>query len=385
MTTKADTTSAIGAPNSTTADVLFRPFKTRGLELKNRVVMAPMTRALSPSGVPGADVAAYYRRRAEGGVGLIITEGTWIPHPSASNLPDAPRFYGEDALAGWARVLEEVHAAGGKIMPQLWHVGQIDRKASLGAIKHYRVGPSGMIGSLGFAVTRQEEPSSVAEIAEVGEAYVTAAVSAFKMGFDGVELHAAHGYLFDQFFWHETNLRTDEYGGELAERTRFAADVVRRIRSQTAPDFPIVLRISQWKQQNYEAKIAETPDALASLLKPLVDAGVDIFHCSQRRFWEGEFGTDLNLAGWVKRLSGKPTITVGSVTLQQDIIASLHGATSGTDNNLSRLLFLLERGDFDLVAVGRALITNPDWPMKIKAGLDKELIPYSPDALNKLL
>jgi 2,4-dienoyl-CoA reductase-like NADH-dependent reductase (Old Yellow Enzyme family) len=370
---------------SALSQALFEPFEIRGLSLKNRIVMAPMTRSLSPSGVPGEDVAAYYRRRAVGGVGLIITEGTWIPHPSASNLPDAPRFYGDDALAGWARVLEEVHAVGGKIMPQLWHVGQIDRKASLGAIKHYRVGPSGMIGALGSSVTPQERPSSVEEIVEVGEAYVTAAVTAFKIGFDGVELHAAHGYLFDQFFWHETNLRTDQYGGELAQRTRFAADVVRRIREQTAPDFPIVLRISQWKQQNYDAKLADTPQALESFLTPLVEAGVDIFHCSQRRFWEGEFGTDLNLAGWAKKLSGKPSITVGSVTLQKDLIASLHGAASNTENNLSRLLALLERGDFDLVAVGRALIVDPEWPKKIRAGRESDLIPYSPSALTKLL
>ena len=378
-------TSATEAGISAKTRALFQPFETRGLTLKNRIVMAPMTRSLSPGGVPGEDVAEYYRRRAEGGVGLIMTEGTWIPHPSASNLPDAPRFYGDDALAGWARVLEQVHAAGGKIMPQLWHVGQIDRKASLGAIKHYRVGPSGMIGALGSSVTSQEDPSSAEEILEVAEAYVRAAVSAFELGFDGVELHAAHGYLFDQFFWHETNLRSDEYGGDLAKRTRLAVDVVRRIRSRTAPDFPIVLRISQWKQQNYDAKLADTPEALASFLAPLVEAGVDIFHCSQRRFWEGEFGTDLNLAGWVKRLSGKPTITVGSVTLQQDIIASLHGAASGTQNNLSRLIEMLERGDFDLVAVGRALIVDPDWPKKIRAGLESDLIPYDPSALSKLL
>lgn len=103
-------------------DKLFEPVTLGSLSLANRIVMAPMTRCLSPGGVPGPDVARYYRRRIEGGVGLVITEGTWIPHPSASNEPDAPRFYGEDALAGWQRVVDEVHAAGGKIMPQLWHV-----------------------------------------------------------------------------------------------------------------------------------------------------------------------------------------------------------------------------------------------------------------------
>ncbi|MDP3493673.1 MAG: NADH:flavin oxidoreductase [Hyphomonadaceae bacterium] len=368
------------------AQPLFQPFEMPGLSLTNRIVMAPMTRSFSPAGVPGLDVAAYYRRRAEGGVGLIITEGTWVPHPSASNLPNAPCFYGEDALAGWSHVADEVHAAGGKIIPQLWHVGQIERAgAATAPNRGQRIGPSGMVGSMGAPPTAQERPSTVAEIEAVGEAYVTAAISAYRLGFDGVELHAAHGYLFDQFFWHVTNLRDDIYGGDLAARTQFAADVVRNIRANTSPTFPIVLRISQWKQQDYGAKLAETPQSLEALLAPLADAGVDIFHCSQRRFWEGEFGTDLNLAGWAKKLTGKPTITVGSVTLKQDLIASLHGAASETAKNLDQLLALFERGDFDLVAVGRALIVDPDWPIKVKAGFENELLPYSPEALQRLL
>ena len=269
-------------------------------------------------------------------------------------------------------------------MPQLWHVGQINGGHPNPPNKGKRVGPSGMIGGMGVLPTAQEQPSTVKQLDEVAQAFVTAAESAQRLGFDGVELHGAHGYLFDQFFWQETNLRDDVYGGDLERRVRFAADVVRGIRARTGRDFPIVLRISQWKQQDYSAKIARTPQELEALLAPLVDAGVDIFHCSQRRFWEGEFGSDMNLAGWVKKLSGKPTITVGSVTLKQDLIASLQGAASETEQNLSRLLALLERGDFDLVAVGRALIVDPDWPIKVKAGLENEILPYTPKALGKL-
>src|ERR1700679_3818436 len=104
---------------------LFRPLTIKNLTLPNRVVMAPMTRSKSPGGIPGPEVAAYYRRRAEGGTGLIVTEGTYVNHPGAAGYPDVPRFYGEESLAGWRRVAEEVHAAGGKIFPQLWHVGLI--------------------------------------------------------------------------------------------------------------------------------------------------------------------------------------------------------------------------------------------------------------------
>src|SRR5438067_7004634 len=110
-------------PTSASVDPLFRPFVLHDLTLDNRIVMAPMTRSSSPGGVPTEAVAAYYRRRAEGGVGLIVTEGTWVPHPSAGFNDRVPRISGDDALAGWRRVVEEVHAAGGRIFPQLWHVG----------------------------------------------------------------------------------------------------------------------------------------------------------------------------------------------------------------------------------------------------------------------
>ncbi|GDY44443.1 hypothetical protein SANT12839_053250 [Streptomyces antimycoticus] len=105
------------------AQVLSRPFTVGGLTVPNRIAMAPMTRMFSPGGVPNADVVAYYTRRAAAGVGLIITEGTYVDHPSAGLSDSVPRFYGEDALAGWAEVVQQVHLAGGRIAPQIWHVG----------------------------------------------------------------------------------------------------------------------------------------------------------------------------------------------------------------------------------------------------------------------
>ena len=175
--------------------VLFRPFALKQLALKNRIVMAPMTRRKSLGGVPGPNVAAYYRRRADGGVGLIMTEGTYIPHLGAGFYPDVPHFYGEEALAGWKRVVVEVHAAGGRIFPQIWHVGlaaPVDLKMGPGA-----VGPSGLLKP-GEQV---REPMTQQEIDDVVRAYGAAAASAERLGFDGLEIHGAHGYLIDQFFW----------------------------------------------------------------------------------------------------------------------------------------------------------------------------------------
>jgi 2,4-dienoyl-CoA reductase-like NADH-dependent reductase (Old Yellow Enzyme family) len=369
--------------------VLFDPVKINGTSLANRVVMAPMTRCFSPNGVPGKDVAGYYRRRAEGGVGLIITEGAWIPHPSASNDENAPRFYGEDALAGWKRVVDEVHAAGGRIMPQLWHVGQTDTVeleglyAEAKSFDGRQVGPSGMVGRLNEMPTLRGEAASQPAIDAIIDAYATAAASAQQLGFDGIELHGAHGYLLDQFNWSVTNLRTDRYGGGVRERTRFACEVVAEIRRRTGPDFPIVMRMSQWKLHDYRATLADTPAELADVLEPMAAAGVDSFHCSQRRFWEGEFGTDLNLAGWAKKITGLPSIAVGSVSLETDFLKTIIGAPSETAG-IDRLLDMLDRGDFDMIAVGRALLVDPSWALKVRDGALDTIMPYTPEALATL-
>ncbi|MGA3295684.1 MAG: NADH:flavin oxidoreductase [Candidatus Acidiferrales bacterium] len=371
---------------------LFKPFMLNGLTLPNRVVMAPMTRNFSPRGVPGPDVAAYYRRRAEGGVGLIITEGTSPNHPQAANMPQIPHIYGDEALAGWKRVVDAVHAAGGRIFSQLWHVGAVQSPGDPPKLPASPISPSGLLKP----DTKIGEPMTQADIDAMIEAYAEGAKNAQRVGFDGVEIHGAHGYLIDQFFWDGTNRRTDKYDGDLAHRTRFAVEIIQECRRRTGPSFPIQLRFSQWKLQDYAARLATTPDELSRFLEPLAAAGIDAFHCSTRKFWEPEFeGSDLNLAGWTKKLSGKPTITVGSVSLDVDFMVSLGrmaAPKSGTAGGkgadpaagMERLTEMLARGDFDLVAVGRALLADPGWAAKVRGGRFSELLPFTPDVLKTL-
>jgi 2,4-dienoyl-CoA reductase-like NADH-dependent reductase (Old Yellow Enzyme family) len=359
---------------------LFQPFRIKNLILSNRIVMAPMTRSKSPGGIPGPEVAAYYRRRAEGGVGLIITEGTYVPHPAAGVYPDVPHFYGEQPLAGWKRVVEEVHQAGGKIFPQLWHVGLAP--GSGGTFAPGAMGPSGL-AKPGVKIS---EPMTQRDIDDVVRAFGESARSAERLGFDGVEIHGAHGYLLDQFFWDGTNQRTDSYGGDLAARTRFAVEVIREVRSQVSPDFPVCLRFSQWKLQDYNAKLAQSPAELERFLAPLAAAGVDLFHCSQRRFWEPEFeGSSLNLAGWTKKLIGRPTITVGSITLNEEFTQTFRSAETAAVTGIDELLERLEREEFDLVAIGRSLIVNPSWPALVRRCAFDELLPYQRDVLAQLV
>jgi 2,4-dienoyl-CoA reductase-like NADH-dependent reductase (Old Yellow Enzyme family) len=360
---------------------LFQPFELKSLSLKNRFVMAPMTRAFSPGGVPTPDVAAYYRRRAAGGVGLILSEGTVIDRPASANDPGIPHFYGSEALTAWTQVIQSVHEAGGKMGPQIWHVGLVDStKPDWSPPKPYE-GPSGIFkpGQATGVVMSEDD------IRETIAAYGRAAGDAKRLGFDMLEIHGAHGYLIDQFLWAETNHRSDSYGGKtIRERAQFAIETVQAARQAVGEEYVICLRLSQWKQQDFSVKLAQTPDELEELLIPLAEAGVDIFHCSQRRFWEPEFeGSDLNFAGWAKKLTGKPTITVGSVGLTGDFIGSFSGESSAP-SSLSDLLRRYERGDFDLVAVGRVLLSDPAWTQKIQEERLSALVGFSPESLAML-
>jgi 2,4-dienoyl-CoA reductase-like NADH-dependent reductase (Old Yellow Enzyme family) len=365
---------------SNNKSILFDPISAGSLNLSNRIVMAPMTRNFSPGGIPGDDVVAYYGRRAETGVGLIITEGTTVNHPGSNGYPGVPRFFGDDALQGWARVVTEVHKYHGKIIPQLWHVGYIRKKG---------IEPDPAVpGYSAMQIEKNGEIEAIAmdqqEIDAVVQAFAQAARDAEKIGFDGIEIHGAHEYLIDQFLWEGSNQRTDKYGGSLENRLNFALEIVKAARSSVSKDFPIVFRFSQWKQQDYKAKLAETPAELEKLLLPLSEAGADIFHASTRRFWEPEFeGSPLNLAGWSKKITGKPSITVGSVGLDSTFTASFGGKTANP-TGLENLYERLEKSEFDMVAVGRALLADAEWITKIKSGHFDKIQAFDAEALKTL-
>ena len=357
---------------SGSVETLFKPFHAANLDVDNRIVMAPMTRQFSPEGVPGEDVAGYYRRRAEGAVGLIITEGTTVNDPVATMSASIPQIHGDKPLAGWQKVVDEVHAAGGKIAPQLWHTGMARNPKDAPHPELPSASPSGILKP-GKQVA---EPMTVDHIESVIKAFADAAADSKRIGFDAIELHGAHGYLIDQFFWNGMNERNDDFGGDLVKRTKFAVEIIKACRAAVGPDFPIILRFSQWKQQDYTARLAQNPAELEQFLIPLADAGVDIFHCSQRRYWEPEFeGSDLNLAGWTKKITSKPTITVGSVGLTGEFIAAWGGEES-QPRQIDDLLERLEREEFDLVGVGRALLQDPNWAVKIRDSRHGELQNY---------
>lgn len=370
---------------SYSSDVLFRPFSVGSLNLSNRIVMAPMTRVLAPNGIPGESNATYYRKRAEGGVGLILSEGTVVGRPAARNESGIPFFHSGPALSGWKGVIDAVHAAGGRMGPQLWHTGST-RGMSGWEPETPVESPSGLVGPGDPRGTAMGEEA----IADTVAAFAQAAADAKQLGFDTLEIHGAHGYLIDQFFWQGTNQRADRYNGAtIKERARFAAEVVAAMRAAVGPGFPIILRVSQWKQQDFGARLAATPAEMADWLVPLVEAGVDVLHCSQRRFWEPEFpeidgAAGLNFAGWAKKLTGAATISVGSVGLSSDFFGAFGGQGSQSDG-LEKLVARMERDEFDLIAVGRALISDAAWARKIQSGDVDQLKGFNAASLAELV
>lgn len=366
------------ASDSAEGHALFAPAEVAGLALQSRIVMAPMSRYFCPDGVPGRASAEYYARRAAGGVGLIISEGTYVPHPSAASYAGVP-WFDERALPGWAGVLVAVHAAGARMFPQLWHTGSFRSRGMAPDPDLPGLGPSENTN----AFTGHPDATramTTAEIDAVVAAYARAARDARELGFDGVEIHGGHGYLIDEFLWDRTNRRADRYGGPLRSRTRFATEVVAAIRDAAGPGFPISFRYSLWKQQDYHARLVDSPGELADLLGPLVEAGVTLLHCSTRRLEDPGFPETgpRSLAGWTRSVTGVPVIAVGGVGLDRPGLGSA-GAVPPTP-----AFERFDRGEFDLLAVGRALIAEPDWTRLRRDGRGQSVAAFEKAMLDRL-
>ncbi len=355
---------------------LHAPFTCKSLKAPNRFCMAPMSRYFAPGGVLSDEGAEYYRRRAAAGIGTIITEGTGVAIEHTVSANTVPIFAGDVPLAAWQGAVDAVHAEGGMFVPQLWHVGGCADFNYPDSPHAPLVSPSGFAGPEvpgGRAMTEQDIADTVAAFAESARA-------AKEIGCDAIELHGAHGYIFDQFFWDRTNLRSDRYGGpDIADRATFAAEVVAACRAAVGEDFAIILRLSQWKTYDYDVKLARDPDEMHRWLEPLVSAGVDIFHASQRRFWEPEYQGDArNFGGWIKEVTGKPVITVGSIGMDRDLMEDfVEGISSPTLGRMDDLVAMFERGEFDLVALGRVLLADPNWLEKVEQRRIQELTPYN--------
>ncbi|MGX5736053.1 alkene reductase [Bosea thiooxidans] len=321
---------------------LFTPFRLGDIELKNRVVMAPLTRNRATRGTdaPNDLNVEYYRQRA--GAGLIVTEGTQIS-PQGQGYVWTPGMYSEAQIAGWRKITDAVHAEGGKIIAQLWHVGRVSH-VSLQPGQGAPVAPSPLQAKTktyiesGFTEVSAPRELALTEIPAIIADFVQAAENAKAAGFDGVEIHGAHGYLIDQFLRDDSNKRTDAYGGPIENRVRFALEVVEAV-AKVFGRSRVGIRISPVSPAN-DARDSDPQALFTHLVTRLNDTGIAFIH-----------------------------VVEGATREARDYLPfdykALRRAFKGAyiaNNSFDRALAIgtIENGNADAVAFGRLFIANPD-------------------------
>ncbi|HJV91132.1 MAG TPA: alkene reductase [Holophagaceae bacterium] len=329
---------------------LFDPFQLGRLTLRNRVVMAPMTRCRATGNVPNALMAEYYGQRATGG--LLITEGT-APAPEGLGYARIPGIYSEAQVAGWKRVAEAVHAKGGAIFVQVMHTGRVGHVANLPAGAEL-LAPSA-VQAKGDMWTDAEgmQPISAAramtseELAGIQDAFVQAARNAVAAGLDGIELHAANGYLLEQFLNPATNQRTDGYGGSVAARCRFVLEVAARCAEAIGAD-RVGIRVSPCGVFNDMPGYDEVEATYLHLATELSKLGLAYLHVVDHS------------------AMGAPAVPDSIKTALRQAFKGTYVLSGGYDR--ARAEADLAAGKGDLVAFGRPFIANPDLVARMKAG-----------------
>ena len=346
---------------------LLEPFRLHDLELRNRVVMAPLTRSRSgPDRVPNTTMAEYYAQRSS--AGLIVSEATTIS-PQANGWLESPGIYTDAMEAGWRLITDTVHARGGRIFLQLWHMGRASHSDFHGgrppvSASAVRISGDGIHTAVGKQPYETPRSLETHEVAAVVADYAAAAARARSAGFDGVEIHAANGYLIDQFLQSKTNLRTDDYGGSIEKRCRFLVDVVTAV-SKVWPSRRVGVRISpngvfnDMGSPNYREQFLHAAAALDRLdigYLHVVDGLAFGFH---------KLGEPMTLSDFRGVFRG-PIVGNCGYTLETAEAA-------------------VQEGLADLIAFGRPYISNPDlverfangWPLAAMASMADW---YSPTA-----
>lgn len=330
-------------------DILLKPFQLSArVELSNRVVMAPLTRSMAGEGlVPTQAMSDYYQRRSD--AGLIISEATII-RADGQGYPNTPGIYSDAQITAWRQITDAVHERGGKMFLQLWHVGRVSHPDYLGGKLPISSSATEMKGSIPRVRDKQygcSRAMTLDEIKQVIEDYATAANNAIKAGFDGVEIHGANGYLIDQFLHHHTNLRDDAYGGDATNMIRFALEVTKAVGESVGYD-RTGIRLSPAGYINQVAEDMRDGDVQKLLLQCLNDLPIAYVHTGN--FDDSilfESLGDLSMTAFLRKHFLGNVIASGSY--------SFESARKG-----------IEQSAFDLVAIGRPFIANPDLMQRYK-------------------
>lgn len=327
---------------------LFAPAHLGALALQNRIVMAPMTRSRSLGNVPSDLVATYYGQRAS--VGLIITEGT-SPSPNGLGYARIPGAYSPEQRAGWAKVAAAVHAGGAKLFVQLMHTGRVAHPLNLPPGAEI-VAPSA-IAAEGKMHTDQQGPQPhpapralvTEELRGTAAEFVHAAKTAIAAGADGVELHAANGYLLEQFLSPHSNQRTDDYGGSVANRIRFVVEVAQQVADAIGGE-RVGIRLSPYGTNGGMHAYPEIDETYQALVAALVPTGLAYIHLVDHSSM-GAPPVPASLRAALRKAWPRTFILAGGFDR-----ASAEKA--------------LEAGEADLIAFGRPVLANPDFVARIQ-------------------
>ncbi|SFN02530.1 2,4-dienoyl-CoA reductase [Chitinophaga sp. YR627] len=350
--------------------ILFQPLALGKRNSRNRFALAPMTRrSATATGVPTDEMAAYYAAFAAGGFGVIITEGTYTDTLFSQTDAHQPGLVNEEQLAGWKAVVDKVHeegqdAAGNTalIILQLMHGGALvqhtDNTIAPSAVLPVGVRnteANGLKGPFPLPVAMTTDTLTTAKAG-----FVATALRAVAAGFDGVEIHAANGYLLDQFITPHTNVREDDYGGNYRNRLRFLMEVYREIKAVVPADFIVGMRLSESKVNDLPYRWPEGAAAATAIFKVLKELEADYIHiAAEGGNWgrESLYSDGRSSNGIARKITGRPVIVNGG----------MHDMTLATE--------LLNAPQADMVSIGKAAISNPDLPNKIARG--EALIPFS--------
>lgn len=336
---------------------LFDALALRGLHLPNRLVVAPMTRmSATAEGVPTETMQRYYAGYARGGFGLIVTEGIYVDRAWSQGYAHQPGLTDVAQAAAWRKITDAVHAAGGRIAAQLMHAGALAQgnRFRMDTVGPSAVAPRGkqMEVYAGKGLYPTPRAMDADEIARAIEGFAHAARLARDVaGFDAVEIHGANGYLIDQFLTDYTNQRQDGWGGDLTRRLRLAEDVVAAVRAAVGPDFPVGIRISQGKVNDFTHKWPEGVAGAHTVFARLAATAIDYVHVTEYEAWKPAFAEDPR----------------SLVQLAREAAPGLPILANGNLADPARAVEVLEQGA-DAITLGRGALANPDWPRRVRDG-----------------
>ena len=337
---------------------IFEAGSLGSLKVKNRLIMAPMgTRLASEMGGVTQRLIDYYEERAKGGVGTVIVECTAVDYPLGSGSPKNLTIHHNSYIAGHNELVEAIHLHGAKAICQIYHVGRNTRPINIQGLRP--VGPSAIPCKFINVIPRELAAN---EIEDIVRKFVEAAIRTKTAGYDGVELHGAHGYLIGSFMSPSSNHRNDRYGGDLNHRMNFPLEIIRGMREELGPDYPILFRLSGDEFIDGGMDLEETKEAAKILEK----AGIDAVDVSA-----GTYDSMVTTVEPISYAQGWKIYLAESIKKGLDIPVIGVGVIRKPDFAEK----LLEERRVDFVGLGRALLADPEWPVKAKTGRVKEIIP----------